>query len=91
VLNPKTVIFFFAFLPQFVSPGRGPVTVQFFTLGMLFAVMGWICDSTWALAAGSVARWLRTSKSFTNNQRFVSGTVYMALGVAAAVSGTRHN
>ncbi len=56
VLNPKTAILFFAFLSQFVSPGRGHVTLQFFSLGMLFAVMAWVSDSTWALVAGSVGR-----------------------------------
>jgi threonine/homoserine/homoserine lactone efflux protein len=90
LLNPKTAIFFFAFLPQFVDPGRGLITLQFLTLGMVFAVMGWISDSTWAVAAGSASRWLRASKSFTNNQRYLSGTVYVALGVATAVSGARH-
>jgi threonine/homoserine/homoserine lactone efflux protein len=90
VLNPKTAIFFFAFLPQFVSPARGQVWLQFLALGMLFAVMGWISDSLYALSAGSAAHWLRRKKGLMTNERYVAGTVYMGLGLATAVSGTRH-
>ena len=90
VLNPKTAIFFFAFLPQFVSPTRGHITLQFLVLGMLFAVMGFVSDSVWALMAGSAAEWLRHNQTFASNQRYVSGTVYVGLGLATAVSGSRH-
>lgn len=90
VLNPKTAIFFFAFLPQFVSPARGHIALQFLTLGMLFAVMGWASDSTWALFTGSAARWLRGNKRFIDNERYAAGTIYMGLGLATAFSGTRH-
>ena len=90
ILNPKTAIFFFAFLPQFVSPARGQVSLQFLTLGMIFAVMGWMSDSVWALSAGSAAHWLRGKQGFMEKQRYVSGTVYLGLGLATAVSGSRH-
>jgi len=90
VLNPKTAIFFFAFLPQFVNPMRGHVALQFFALGMLFTVMGFTSDSIWALTAGSAAGWLRRNRTFIENQHYVSGTVYMGLGLATAVSGSRH-
>lgn len=90
VLNPKTAIFFFAFLPQFVNPGRGHVSLQFLALGMLFAVMGFTSDSIWALTAGSAAGWMRRNQTFLRNQHYVSGTVYLGLGVATAVSGSRH-
>jgi threonine/homoserine/homoserine lactone efflux protein len=90
VLNPKAAIFFFALLPQFVNPVRGHVSLQFFALGMLFTVMGFTSDSVWASTAGSAAGWLRRSQIFIRNQHYVSGTVYLGLGVATAVSGSRH-
>ena len=87
-LNPKVAIFFFAFLPQFVSPARGHVSLQFFALGMLFTVMGLISDSMWALTAGSAAGWLRRNQTFIRNERYISGTIYLGLGMVTAVTGT---
>lgn len=90
VLNPKTAIFFFAFLPQFVDPARGSVTIQLLSLGLLFTAMGLLTDSLWALAAGSAAGWLRQKPQFQRHQKNVSGTVYIALGLATAASGSTH-
>ena len=90
VLNPKAALFFFAFLPQFVNPARGHVTMQFVVLGLIFAGMGLVSDSVWALTAGSAGRWLRGHKSFRQKERYVTGTVYLGLGLATAVSGSRH-
>ncbi|WP_394826643.1 LysE family translocator [Pendulispora albinea] len=90
VLNPKTALFFFAFLPQFVDPARGHVALQFSALGVLFAVMGFASDSIWALMAGSAARWLRGNAGFLRRQHYVAGTVYVGLGLATAVSGAKH-
>ena len=89
VLNPKTAIFFFAFLPQFVNPARGHVSLQFLALGIMFSLLGLTSDSVWALTAGSAAGWLRRNRTFLPNQHYVSGTVYLGLGVATAVSGSR--
>ena len=90
VLNPKTALFFFAFLPQFVNPARGHVSLQFFVLGMIFILLGLSSDSVWALTAGSAAGWLRQNQAFIRNERYISGTVYLGLGMATAVSGSRH-
>ena len=89
VLNPKTALFVFAFLPQFVDPGRGPVPLQIVLLGFLLAAMGIVSDGAYALLAARLGRWLRGSDRFDSIQRYVSGGVLVSLGVAAAVSGGR--
>jgi len=90
-LNPKAAIFFFAFLPQFVDPARGPAILQFFALGLLFMMMGFMSDSLWALTAASAAGWLQRNPGFVRYQRHVSGAVYIGLGLATAASGSRQS
>src|SRR5215468_2166061 len=89
LLNPKTALFFLAFLPQFVDPALGHATLQILVLGVLFALMGWMSDSVWALIAGTVAERIRGSLRLRRIQRQVSGGGLIALGVAAAFSGAR--
>ena len=55
VTNPKTALFFFAFLPQFINPHGDAVPEQIVVLGLMFAVLGLITDSAWGIAAGSAA------------------------------------
>jgi threonine/homoserine/homoserine lactone efflux protein len=87
LLNPKTTLFFLAFLPQFVDPGRGHVTLQILQLGILFALMGWYSDSVYAVIAGTVAERIRGSLRLRRAQRNVSGGALIALGLASAFSG----
>jgi len=87
LLNPKTALFFLAFLPQFVDPARGHATFQIFELGVLFALMGWMSDSVWALVSGTFAEHIRGSVRLRSTQRKVSGGALIALGVASAFSG----
>jgi threonine/homoserine/homoserine lactone efflux protein len=89
LLNPKTALFFLAFLPQFVDPTRGHVTLQILQLGVLFALMGWCSDSVWAVVAGTVAERIRGSVRLRRAQRNISGGALIALGLASAFSGTR--
>jgi threonine/homoserine/homoserine lactone efflux protein len=89
LLNPKTALFFLAFLPQFVDPARGHVSVQILELGVLFALMGWCSDSLYALIAGTVAEHIRGSVRLRRAQRNVSGGALIALGLASAFSGSR--
>ncbi|MGE5691633.1 MAG: LysE family translocator [Pseudomonadota bacterium] len=84
VLNPKTALFFFAFLPQFVDLDAGHVTLQLVWFGLTFVVLAVLSDSMWALVAGTSAGWLRRHVSL---QRWISGSVFIGLGVATAVSG----
>jgi threonine/homoserine/homoserine lactone efflux protein len=88
VLNPKTALFFLAFLPQFVDRSRGHVTLQIALLGIVFAVLGMMTDSLWALGAGSAGDVLRRSRHFARVQRYVSGSVFVGLGVLAAFAGS---
>src|SRR5215469_13707650 len=89
LLNPKTALFFLAFLPQFVDPSQGHATLQIFELGVLFALMGWCSDSMWALAAGTAAEHLRRKGRLRRAQRNVSGGALIALGLASAFSDAR--
>jgi len=87
VFNPKTALFFLAFLPQFVDPARGWVWLQLLTLGLLFVVMAVASDSMYALLAGSVGRWLQGRRFFRQGERYVTGSVYCGLGALSALSG----
>ena len=87
VLNPKTALFFFAFLPQFVDPARGLVALQVAVLGLTFVVLGLVTDSIWALASSSAGERLRRSRRFPAVERYATGSVLVGLGVATAVSG----
>jgi threonine/homoserine/homoserine lactone efflux protein len=88
VLNPKTALFFLAFLPQFVDPDAAHPAVQIAVLGLLFALLGLVTDSLWAIAAGTAGGLLRRSRRFLRAQRYVAGTVYVGLGVANAFAGS---
>jgi threonine/homoserine/homoserine lactone efflux protein len=88
VLNPKTALFFLAFLPQFVDPDA-PARPQLALLGAVFVVIALASDLVWALVAGTAGSVLRESRRFLRVQRWVSGTIFLGLGVLAAVSGHR--
>jgi threonine/homoserine/homoserine lactone efflux protein len=88
VLNPKTALFFFAFLPQFADPSRGSVALQISLLGAIFAVMGVMSDSLWALFAGTVAQQLKGNARWMKRQSYVSGGMLISLGVATAFAGS---
>ncbi len=85
-LNPKTALFFLAFLPQFVDPGRGTPWLQILALGLLFAALGFFSDGAWALVAGTLGERLRRSRRFPAVQRYVSGSVFVGLGAVAALT-----
>ncbi len=89
VLNPKTALFFLAFLPQFVDVARGAVGAQVLALGALFVALGLVTDSLYALAAGAAARRLRARPGFVTGERWLTGGTYIGLGVAAVATGHR--
>jgi len=89
LLNPKTALFFFAFLPQFIDVARGAVVMQVALLGAILVFLGTLSDSIYALASGSIGNWLRGNLKFLRAQRYFAGSVYIGLGAATALSGAQ--
>ena len=84
LLNPKTLIFFAAFLPQFVDPALGSVTWQLVFFGVGFIVLGIVSDGTYALLASALAGRLRRTAKARRRLVRSSGVVYLLLGAFAA-------
>jgi threonine/homoserine/homoserine lactone efflux protein len=91
ILNPKTALFFLAFLPQFVDPSAGRVGLQMLMLGLIFIGLAVVSDGAWALVAGTASERLRGHAGFASAQRYVSGAVFVGLGVATALSGSHRS
>ncbi|MEW6165867.1 MAG: LysE family translocator [Pseudomonadota bacterium] len=87
LLNPKTTVFFAAFLPQFLSPNAAPM-FQSMVLGSLFVAIAAATDSAYALAAGTAAPVLRGSVARGIGRR-LGGGVFIGLGVFTALAGSR--
>jgi threonine/homoserine/homoserine lactone efflux protein len=88
--NPKTIVFIFAFLPQFVDPNAAHPGLQVLALGLSFALLGFLSDSMWAVAAGTVSDRLRGSTGIAWVQRWIGGGVLVGLGILAAVWSPSH-
>jgi threonine/homoserine/homoserine lactone efflux protein len=87
IANPKVAIFFVAFFPQFLDPHRGSTTTQILVLGTMFTLLALGLDSAWAAGAGTLGGWLRRRPGWVRRQRAVAGSVYLALGATAALTG----
>ena len=88
VLNPKVALFFLAFLPQFLDPSR-PVSGQVVTFGLVLIAIGLTSNVAYALAADALGGWLRRRPGFARRQGMVVGGIYLTLGAAAALTGSR--
>lgn len=85
--NPKTIIFFTVALPQFVDRSAGPVAIQLLVLGALFPLVAVLCDSVWAVVAGSAREWLARSPGRLAVVGGAGGVAIVGLGVTVAMSG----
>ena len=87
ISNPKTAVFFVAFFPQFLHRESGPIWSQVLVLGAIFVVIGAVFDSLYALSAGSLGLWLARHPRAVERQKYVSGSIFLAMGGAAALTG----
>jgi threonine/homoserine/homoserine lactone efflux protein len=87
--NPKTVIFFLAFFPQFIHPAHGPAAAQMLILGAVFWIIGAIWDLAFACASGTIGTWLQHRPRARAAQPRLEGLAYLGLAGWAAITGTR--
>jgi threonine/homoserine/homoserine lactone efflux protein len=87
ILNPKTALFFLAFLPQFADPARGRLGLQILCLGLIFVALGVVSDGLYAVLAGTAGGWLKRGGRFLRIERYVTGGVFVGLGLTAAFAG----
>ena len=88
--NPKTLVFFVAVLPQFVDYSAGFIPLQMLKLGLVFFVLALLCDSTWALVAGTARQWFARSPRRVEHLGAAGGVMMIGLGGVLALTGNKH-
>jgi threonine/homoserine/homoserine lactone efflux protein len=86
VLNPKSVVFFAAILPQFIDQEKNNVTAQLLLLGAIFALIALISDGSYGLLAGTIRQWLSGDVRRLIFMRLIGGVVMIALGFFTILS-----
>jgi threonine/homoserine/homoserine lactone efflux protein len=87
--NPKVIVFFAAVLPQFVNRSAGHVQVQMLLLGSVFLAIAVVCDSSWALAAGTARSWLARSPRRLEMIGGAGGLAMIGIGASLALTGRK--
>ena len=87
--NPKAIVFFAAVLPQFVDAPAGHVPLQMLLLGMVFVAIAVVCDSTWAVAAGTARAWIARSPRRLELVGGTGGLVMIGIGASLALTGRK--
>ena len=85
LLNPKSALFFVAFLPQFADPA-GAIGTQILVLGLVVATIGLVLDSVWALSAGTARAWFARSPRRLAVLGGAGGVTMVGLGVGLATT-----
>ncbi|MCK5575652.1 MAG: LysE family translocator, partial [Sphingomonadales bacterium] len=89
LMNPKTVLFFVAFFPQFTDPERGPIMAQMFGLGLMFVSLGVVTDAVYGITAGSAAKWFKGHPNYVRVRSKIAGWSFLGLGTFAFLQGVR--
>ncbi|ALS63308.1 LysE family translocator [Pandoraea norimbergensis] len=85
VLNPKTALFFLAFMPQFVHASEGNVFMQFLVLGMVFVAMSAVYTAAIALSVRPLGRFVKRFTWLLRWQGKIIGTIFIGLGLRVAM------
>jgi len=86
VFNPKVALFFLSYLPTFIHPDEGSAGMQALVLGLVFVVLGFCSDSTYALVASGLRDVMLRGRALPFMRRWISGTVFIGLGLLAATA-----
>ena len=85
-LNPKVALFFVSYLPQFINADKGAAWSQALVLGTIFVLIGCVTDGMYALTASALRAKLLSGRTLPFVQRYVAGSVFIALGLVAATT-----
>lgn len=90
LLNPKTAMFFLAFLPQFVDPSHGNATVQILAFGAILVLLAIAVEVVYVLFSSHLRSWLKGNYQYRKSRRYIAGGAYIGLGLTTALSGSSH-
>lgn len=85
-INPKVILFFLSFLPQFVIPGHGSVAAQMAWLGIIFTVQAGVIFGLLGYFSGTVGQWINTSPRLGTAMDRLTGVIFVGLGLRLIVS-----
>ncbi|MCR9012598.1 LysE family translocator [Gabonibacter chumensis] len=87
ILNPKVLLFFIAFFPQFVNPTKTNVSGEVLLLGVLFMLQAWLVFSFVAILSDRLSRRLMQQKYFSLAMHYIESFVYLAIGISLIFVG----
>lgn len=85
-INPKVILFFLSFLPQFVVPGHGSVAAQMAWLGIIFTLQAGVIFGLLGYFSGTVGQWINTSPRLGTAMDRLTGVIFVGLGLRLIVS-----